>query len=89
MKSKARKPKLSSLMGGAPRGKWVALFLSAFLPGLGQLYLGEYRNGIVFLGLVLIAAVTAFIGIGYYLYFLVWVGSMVLVLSRFRRRQQS
>lgn len=49
-----------------------ALFLSALIPGLGQIYNGHTGIGILYVILALISVPLAFILIGYVTYAIIW-----------------
>ena len=49
-----------------------ALFLSAILPGAGQLYNGDAKAGIIYIILTLISIPLFFIVIGYITYSIIW-----------------
>lgn len=54
-----------------------ALFLSALIPGLGQIYNGDTRVGILYIVLDIISIPLAFIIIGYILYAIVWIIAVI------------
>ena len=55
----------------------VAIILSVFLPGLGQIYLGLDRKGGLFLVSYIISAVLIFIIIGFLLVTVIWIWALV------------
>ncbi|MGB7290945.1 MAG: hypothetical protein WBD99_02065 [Thermodesulfobacteriota bacterium] len=54
-----------------------SLFLSALIPGLGQIYNGDTGVGILFILLSLISIPLFFIIIGYFLYAIVWIIAVI------------
>ena len=54
----------------------LSLVLSLLLPGLGQIYNGEVKKGIIFIILDIVFIALAFIIIGAFLYFILWVYGM-------------
>jgi TM2 domain-containing membrane protein YozV len=54
-----------------------AVILSLFIPGLGQLVNGQVTKGIVFLILDFVAWLTFILFIGYLLWAILWVISMI------------
>ena len=56
---------------------FVAVLLSVILPGLGDLYCGSWFKAMVFLGLDLVCLVLSLVGIGLYLFAIVWVFGLI------------
>ena len=54
-----------------------ALFLSALIPGLGQIYNGQTGMGILYIVLGLVSIPLVFILIGYFLYAIVWIIAVI------------
>ncbi|WP_035513056.1 DUF5683 domain-containing protein [Halalkalibacillus halophilus] len=54
----------------------LAVVLSFFISGLGQIYNGQIIKGLVTIGIQAINAVLMFVIIGFVTYFLVWVWAM-------------
>ena len=59
------------------KSPFFALFLSALLPGLGQLYNGHTGIGILFIIIALISIPLAFILRGYVTYAIVWIIAVI------------
>ena len=55
----------------------VAVFLSFLIPGLGDLYCGSWIKAIVFFALDLVAFILMFVGIGIFLYVLIWFAGLI------------
>lgn len=55
----------------------IAIVLSFFFPGLGQLYNGEIKKGILFIVCYAISIVLMFVIIGFFTAFIVWIWAMV------------
>ena len=58
----------------------IAIILSVFLPGLGQLYLGLNRKGAIFLMAYVVSAILILILIGFLLCFIIWIWALVDVI---------
>ena len=54
-----------------------SLFLSALIPGLGQIYNGNTGIGILYIVLALISIPLFFIVIGYFTYVIVWLIAVI------------
>lgn len=54
-----------------------AAFMSALIPGLGQLYNGQTWMGILYIALGLVSIPLIFILVGYFLYAIVWVIAVI------------
>ena len=65
--------------GRTPEKKnlWLALFLSFLVPGLGQYYVGAKRKGEVFIAAAVVLVLLFAVGIGLYLYTLLWIYNMM------------
>lgn len=62
-------PPLAKQVAVAPRTPWLAATLSGIWPGLGQIYNGQFRKGVIILG---IAALWQLLGIGAVEFFRWW-----------------
>lgn len=57
----------------------AALVLSFIFPGLGHLYLGDKKRTTLFMGLAILSFVLGVVGVGYFMYPLVWVCGLISV----------
>ncbi len=55
----------------------IAIILSAFLPGLGQIYLGLDHKGAIFLIAYVISAILILLIIGFVLCFVIWIWALI------------
>lgn len=55
----------------------LAIILSVFLPGLGQIYLGLDNKGAIFLIAYVVSAILILILIGFLLCFIIWIWALI------------
>ena len=68
---------LKSHVSSNDKNTLLAIILSVFLPGLGQIYLGLDRKGSIFLIAYVVSAILILILIGFLLCFIIWIWALI------------
>ena len=63
-------------MSNEMKSSGIAVILSFFIPGLGQIYNGEIGKGVLFIIIAFILALTTAVLIGFILYPIFWIYNM-------------